>query len=91
MRKNIKGDHHVVIRPEHCINAQFMSNNDCPLARAIKEQKPTLGVVEVGGFSMDFPDLDISNVRFSHENWNWSKMRTLQAKEIDKVDIHFTI
>jgi hypothetical protein len=84
--------HHVIIKPEHCINAHYTNVEDCPLARAIKEQKPELGAdIGVGGVDIAFYDLGKKHIRFNDEDWDIFIMHRLADGELEKVDIYFDI
>jgi hypothetical protein len=84
--------HHVIIKPEHCLNTHFMSTEDCPLARAIREQKPELGIdIGVGGITIDFYDVDKICIPFNEKDWNYEVMENLKHGHLEKVDIYFNI
>lgn len=78
----------VVIQKEHCMNASYSSNNDCPLARAFKQQYPEKKLDFVGGFAIH---ADEKYYHFNHSSetgWVESRMQDLLKGRIESYIVH---
>jgi hypothetical protein len=80
----------VVITRKHCEDADYRSNTDCPLARAIKEQLPDFPLSGVGGITID----DKSGKRYLFDSsnetgWNDTTMYRILSGKIESHTVTF--
>lgn len=86
----------VKILKKHTEGTHYMSNLDCPLARALKEQYPELGVPAVGGDGVTFyaetayKGKYTSAYRFPGKDWSGNQMRELMDGNITEVQLELT-
>lgn len=77
----------VTITTKHCEGAKYQSNDDCPLARALKEVLPDSEIEVYGGWvRVDNKRYDF-NHHLNSNGWEVFKMGQLRDGEIKSYDL----
>ncbi len=76
----------VTITKQHCENADYTNDTDCPLARAIKEQHPEFPLAVVGSSYVWGKDESI--YKFGYINWNPLHMEQILNGTLNEVKLN---